>query len=84
MNASMIILLIKNLGRPYESLISEGVIPNAPLRELYEGRGWLDIEPEDGWSWASRLIPDVWKLYTLLLPEPSRGRQCIEINCHCR
>jgi len=48
MNASMIILLIKNLGRPYESLISEGVIPNIPLRELYEGRDWLDIEPEDG------------------------------------
>ncbi|MBC3258201.1 hypothetical protein HU733_22105 [Pseudomonas paralactis] len=48
MNASMIVLLIKKLGRPYESLISEGVIPNTPLREFYEGRGWLDMEPEDG------------------------------------
>lgn len=48
MDATTIALWIKSLGRPYESLVSEGVIPNMPLQELYKGRDWLDIEPEDG------------------------------------
>jgi|CXWL01.2.fsa_nt_gi hypothetical protein len=48
MDASTIALWIKSLGRPYEALVSEGIIPNLPLQELYCGREWLDIEPEDG------------------------------------
>ncbi|CAM2945591.1 hypothetical protein SAMN04490207_1942 [Pseudomonas gessardii] len=48
MDATTIALWIKSLGRPYESLVSEGIIPNMPLRELYKGRNWLDIEPEEG------------------------------------
>lgn len=39
---------IKNLGRPYDTLVAEGIIPNLPLQELYKGRDWLDIEPADG------------------------------------
>lgn len=48
MDATMIALWIKNLGRPYDSLVSEGIIPSMPLQELYNGRDWLDIEPEEG------------------------------------
>lgn len=48
MNAATIERWIKNLGRPYDSLVAEGIIPNMPLQELYKGRDWIDIEPADG------------------------------------
>ncbi|WP_417286428.1 DUF6392 family protein [Cobetia marina] len=48
MDAATIERWIKNLGRPYDVLIAEGVIPNMPLQELYKGRDWIDIEPADG------------------------------------
>ena len=38
MNAKTIEGWIKNLGKRYEVLITEGLIPTQPLRELYEGR----------------------------------------------
>lgn len=67
MDATTIALWIKSLGRPYESLVSEGVIPNMPLQELYKGRDWLDIEPEDGVELSFQLTPNAWKLYISLL-----------------
>lgn len=48
MNAATIEGWIKNLGRSYDSLVTEKVAPNMPLQELYKGRDWLDIEPADG------------------------------------
>ena len=55
MNAKTIDGWIKSLGRHYEVLINEGLIPNQPLRELYEGRDRLYLEPTLGLSlsfWA--------------------------------
>ncbi len=69
MDATTIALWIKSLGRPYESLVSEGIIPNMPLRELYKGRDWLDIEPEEGmelsFSAESKCLE---ALYIILVP----------------
>ncbi|HBP5739376.1 DUF6392 family protein [Pseudomonas aeruginosa] len=48
MNAATIERWILNLGRPYDTLVAEGIIPNLPFQELYKGRDWLDIEPGDG------------------------------------
>lgn len=48
MNATEIEGYISQLGDSYEALLAEGVIPPMPLQELYEGRDWLDIEPESG------------------------------------
>ncbi|WP_443190826.1 DUF6392 family protein [Pseudomonas indica] len=48
MDAATITRWIKNLGRPYDTLVTEGIIPNLPLQELYKGRDWLDIEPASG------------------------------------
>lgn len=48
MDATTITRWINNLGRHYDALIAEGVIPNMPLQELYKGRDWIDIEPADG------------------------------------
>ncbi|MBU3055798.1 DUF6392 family protein [Pseudomonas indica] len=39
---------IMNLGRPYDALVAEGIIPNMPLQGLYPGRDWLDIQPASG------------------------------------
>lgn len=47
-DAANITRWIKNLGRPYETLISEGLIPNQPLTELYKGRDWLTLKPGNG------------------------------------
>lgn len=55
MDAATIERWIKSLGRPYGALTADGVIPNQPLQELYEGRDRLHIEPEPGLSlsfWA--------------------------------
>lgn len=69
MDSTTIALWIKSLGRPYEFLVSEGIIPNIPLRELYKGRDWLDIEPEDGielsFSAESKCLET---LYIILVP----------------
>ncbi|EMM5100990.1 DUF6392 family protein [Pseudomonas aeruginosa] len=48
MDAATITRWIKHLGRPYDALVNEGIIPSLPLQELYKGRDWLDIEPGDG------------------------------------
>lgn len=48
MDARTIEQWIKNLGRPYDALVIENIIPDMPLQELYRGRDWLDIEPADG------------------------------------
>lgn len=48
MDAVTITRWIKHLGRPYDSLVAEGIIPSLPLQELYKGRDWHDIEPGDG------------------------------------
>ncbi len=48
MDAKTIENLIKSLGRRYDALVAEKVIPNQPLQELYEGRDQLHIEPEPG------------------------------------
>lgn len=48
MDAATITRWIKNLGRPYDALVAEGVIPGLPLQELYKGRDWLYIEPAGG------------------------------------
>lgn len=60
MDAATITRWIKSLGRPYDALAAEGIIPNLPLQELYKGRDWLDIEPADGlelsfWAETKRL-----------------------------
>jgi len=48
MDAATINRWVRNLGCTYEQLVAEGVIPILPLRELYEGRDWLDMEPAPG------------------------------------
>lgn len=48
MNAATITRWIKNLGRPYDALVAEGLIPNQPLTELYKGRDWLTLKPGNG------------------------------------
>ncbi|MDR9863568.1 MULTISPECIES: DUF6392 family protein [Pseudomonas] len=60
MDAATIERWILSLGRPYDAMVAEGVIPNMPLQQLYKGRDWLDIEPEDGlelsfWAETKRL-----------------------------
>ncbi|HBO3041448.1 TPA: hypothetical protein L4Q92_000182 [Pseudomonas aeruginosa] len=60
MDAATIERWILSLGRPYDTLVAEGIIPNLPLQELYKGRDWLDIEPGDGlelsfWAETKRL-----------------------------
>ncbi|AZE70138.1 MULTISPECIES: DUF6392 family protein [Pseudomonas] len=55
MNAKTIEGWIRSLGRRYDVLIAEGLIPNQPLQELYEGRDRLHLEPALGLSlsfWA--------------------------------
>ncbi|KPG77385.1 MULTISPECIES: DUF6392 family protein [Pseudomonas] len=55
MNAKTIEGWIRSLGRRYDVLIAEGLIPNQPLQELYEGRDRLYLEPALGLSlsfWA--------------------------------
>ncbi|CAD5105960.1 DUF6392 family protein [Zestomonas carbonaria] len=48
MDAKTIERWIMNLGRPYETLVAEGVIPDQPLTELYKGRDWLTLKPGNG------------------------------------
>lgn len=60
MDAKTIERWIKSLGRSYDALVADGVIPNQPLQELYEGRDRLHIEPEPGlalsfWAGTKRL-----------------------------
>jgi hypothetical protein len=38
MNAETIERWISSIGRTYDALVAEGVIPNQPLTELYQGR----------------------------------------------
>ncbi|ATN09898.1 DUF6392 family protein [Pseudomonas lactis] len=55
MSAQTINGWIRNLGKRYEDLITEGLIPNQPLQELYDGRDRLHLEPAWGLSlsfWA--------------------------------
>lgn len=73
MDAKTIERWISNLGRPYGTLVAEGVIPNLPLKELYKGRDWLDIEPEDGLElsfWAGTKCLETLYI-TLLKTTPS-------------
>lgn len=48
MDAAIIERWIKSIGRSYDVLIAEGVIPNQPLTELYKGRDWLTLKPGGG------------------------------------
>ncbi|PAU53186.1 hypothetical protein BZL41_23765 [Pseudomonas sp. PIC25] len=48
MDAATIEHWIKNLGRSYDALVADGVVPSQPLQELYEGRERVCIEPEPG------------------------------------
>ncbi|OPA83519.1 hypothetical protein BFW88_27330 [Pseudomonas fluorescens] len=49
MNAVTIESWINHLGRSYEELIAERIIPDLPLTELYKGRDWLSLKkPADG------------------------------------
>jgi hypothetical protein len=48
MKAKKIELWIKSLGLPYSTLISEGIISDQPLTELYKGRDWLTLKPDSG------------------------------------
>lgn len=52
--------LLKNLGENYNALITSGAILPKSLQELYPGRDWVDIQPEDGvelsyWGETERL-----------------------------
>lgn len=44
----MIDTWVKSLGRTFAELTGAGTIPNQPLHQLYEDRGWLHIEPTAG------------------------------------
>ncbi|MDR6609360.1 DUF6392 family protein [Pseudomonas synxantha] len=60
MSAMKIQLWIEGLGQSYDVLVSNGVVPDLALQELYVGREWLDIEPISGvelsfWSETKRL-----------------------------
>lgn len=35
---------IKNLRRPYLTLLAEGVVPNLPCQESYPASDWIEIE----------------------------------------
>ncbi len=48
MDAATITHWVNSLGRSYDVLVAEKIIPNMPLQELYTGRDWLDIEPAGG------------------------------------
>lgn len=48
MDAKTIERWIKSLGLPYSTLIARGIIPDQPLTELYSGRDWLTMKPENG------------------------------------
>lgn len=55
MNAETIDGLVKNLGKTYDALIIDGLIPNQPLQALYNGRDRLHMELVPGVSlsfWA--------------------------------
>lgn len=71
MDASTINRWVKSLGRTFDELVAEGIIPHMPLQELYEGRDWLDIEPVPGVGmefWAdTRRLEKV--LFTLIPTE---------------
>lgn len=47
MDAKTIEEWIRNIGQPYETLVSKGLVSQS-LQELYNGRDWLDIEPVAG------------------------------------
>ena len=44
MNAATIDGLVKSLGKTYDDLVMDGLIPNQPLQALYEGRDRLHME----------------------------------------
>lgn len=55
MNAETIDGLVKSLGKTYDALIMDGLIPNQSLQALYEGRDRLHMELVPGISlsfWA--------------------------------
>lgn len=39
---------VKSFGRRYDALVAEGVVPNQPLSELYQGRDSLVLKPGAG------------------------------------
>jgi hypothetical protein len=60
MNAETIERWISSIGRTYDALVAEGVVPNQPLTELYQGRDWLSLKPGSGlelgfWTETKRL-----------------------------
>jgi hypothetical protein len=73
MDAKTIEKWIKNLGRDYDSLVAEGVIPNHPLQELYPGRDLLDmiIAPGLSMSFWSQTKKFETLFITLLKTTPS-------------
>lgn len=73
MKAKNIEKWIENLGRGYDSLIAEGVIPNQPLHELYPGRDLLDmiIAPGLSMSFGSQTKKFETLFITLLKSTPS-------------
>lgn len=60
MNGKQIEKLLKGLGSNYDTLVSSGTILPKLLEELYPGRDWVDIQPEEGvelsfWERTKRL-----------------------------
>ncbi|WP_420233161.1 DUF6392 family protein [Pseudomonas sp. ABY48] len=41
-------VLVERIGSQYEVLVSEGILPDQPLTEMYEGRVRLELELEPG------------------------------------
>lgn len=48
MKAFELEMLVQRIGSQYEVLVSEGILPDQPLTEMYEGRDRLEFEPEPG------------------------------------
>lgn len=48
MNANVIEIWVKSLGKGHGILVENRLLPDLPLQELYPGRELLHIEPEPG------------------------------------
>ncbi|WP_339492143.1 DUF6392 family protein [Pseudomonas sp. EA_15y_Pfl2_R67] len=48
MKAFELEVLVERIGSQHEVLVSEGILPDQPLTEMYEGRDRLEFGPEPG------------------------------------
>lgn len=82
MNTETISCWVKGIGRTYDELIAEKVIPNLPIMRLYEGSEWLTMTPHAGLElifWA-----DTRRLEKVLIVFSPRSKETLStlLNFH--